>query len=226
MTAVAVEGNGDVAITMSFSSTILVYSPASQTFRTVSLPHGDLPSAMGTLSSGRLAVVASNNNAVDIVGQNDVGQNDVVQREAVASYGLGCGNGVCAGVANQHELYLITEHGRSGGGSSGAGSAVAVTTTSPRGVKLRLGSGATPLGDGKVLVPTTVGIAVVDPSSGATSSYALPSRQCSTVGISNPAGSSPAVAQCQEAPVAYAVDGAGNVWFTANSGKPRIYEMA
>ncbi|MHB8293729.1 MAG: hypothetical protein ACYDH5_03720 [Acidimicrobiales bacterium] len=27
-------------------------------------------------------------------------------------------------------------------------------------------------------------------------------------------------------PVAYAVDGAGNVWFTANSGKPRIYEMA
>ena len=216
--ALAMNRVGTLAIAMSFSTSVFLYDTTNQTFSNVALPDGDVPNDLSSLPNGTFVVAASSTHGVDFVTPDHS-----VTHSDVSGYVVGCGKEFCVTSPDGHSLYTITP--------SVAGSAStlspSVTRSTVKSMQFLLGLKPTILTPSKVVVPTTKGFYVGNPSSGSGAQYSLPARQCSTMGVSNPSASVlPKTITCQQVPVDYVIDSAGNIWFTSNFGTSNIYEVS
>ncbi len=215
--ALTVDRSGNIAVAMSFTTSVLRYDPGTKLFSEIALPDGDRANALSSMSDGTVAVATTKINGMDFILPNGT-----VEHSATASYVVECSGNTCVTSPDGRHLFSVTA-------SSGAASSIGTQT--PRelptsGPRLLLGSTPTLLPDGNVIVPTATGFDIVNIESGLASQYELPAKECSTAGIGAPsAGTVPATAICQETIVDYAVDSSGNIFFTSNFGSPGIYEI-
>ena len=216
--ALAVNRAGTLAVAISFSTSVFLYDTANQTFDNVTLPDGDVPNDLSSLPDGTFVVATSSTHGVDFVAPDHS-----VARSAVNGYVLGCGPASCVTSPDGHTLYTVTP----AAAGSASTQSPSVTQTTVNSVQFLLGSKPTVLTPSKVVVPTTKGFYVGNPSSGSGAQYSLPARQCSTMYVSDPSRSAlPKTVTCQQVPVDYVIDSAGNIWFTSNFGTSNIYEVS
>lgn len=224
ISGVASAPNGTIVISVTFSSILLTYDPASGTFSQIALPAADIPTGLNVLTGGTI-VVTANSDSLTVVRPDGSIQSTL----PLPSSGFGCGSGVCAVIQDPHTIEML-DNGTVGPTSATSGSPAMVGPFSAKGVtvqgvNLQVGRSPIPLRNGEVLASTVSGFDVVDPSTASTTSLSLPSQTCTTRAVSVASGPVPSKVTCQETPVDFAVDSAGNVWFTSNSGTAVVFEL-
>lgn len=217
--ALTVDSGGNIVIAMSFTTSVLKYNPQTKTFSEVTLPNGDQANNVSALSNGSVAVATTQINGLDFISPSGA-----VRHSNIESYVVGCHANVCVTSPDGHDLFTVTESSVPSG-TSGNGPSAAKTTVAS--VRFLLGAKPTLLTDGSIVIPTMVGFDVVNSASGTSQQYSLPSKECSTAGMSNPSGTArPAVVSCQQTMMDYIVDQSGNIWLTSNFGNFSIYEIS
>lgn len=230
VTSIAAEADGDVAITTSWSTAILVYDPTTGAFSMDVLPGTSVPTAVTATPDGELIASSPRTKAVDAIDPDGT-----VHQTTQYAYALRCRSGTCATSTGGHQATVLRDGGDRGGtaqSSAATSGATAAPTFTKQAVQVagpvqfQVGTAPTPIAGGSMIAPTTNGFAVVDPTTGTTSAYTLPTSRCTSQ--PGPAGTTtpPTTGTCQAAPTGYVVDTAGNIWYTANFGTANVYELA
>jgi hypothetical protein len=238
ISGLVVDGSGDIAISRAFSTALLFYNPTTATFSSLSLPGNGVPTGISSVTTGGVAVASSGTHSVDIVNPS---QSAVTQLPSATAYRVACDHGFCAVPANLTAIQILSppttgsELSSSTSQNGWSMRSVGVSATAGAGGKLQVGSEASPLASGKVIVPTTAGFAVVNATSGATTQYPFAASACpksdrmaigNVIVGKNADGANSSSSSCRPVPQQYVVDGSGNVWFTTNGGTGEILEMS
>ncbi len=219
ISAVVSEADGEIAITVTFSSILLIFNPVSGQFAQVDLPAVDVPTSLNVLPAGTLVVTADSRSMITLTINGTISSS-----VALPSSGFGCMSGSCGVVQNQHAVQFLDV--ATTAQKADVGNFSVVERGAIPGAALQVGQTPVPLGGGRMVVATVSGFDVVQSSGGSVASFTLPDPTCTTKMISNAVGpvrSGPQL--CQEVPASDAVDASGNVWFTSNGGTPAIYEL-
>lgn len=222
ITQVIAEPNGDIAITISFSTTIFQYDPTSAVFTPTQLPQGIVPNAIGMLPNTSRLVVAGNDggNVFTVSPSGSLAETNIA-----GVYGLGCGGDACATVASPHSVAELMA-------TSSSAFGIRETSTNYTTTEIQIGSAPIPFGDSGLVAATRTGIAVLDPVTHTSHSFVLPKKSCSTAtsgavppprnGSEVPSGPK----TCQESPTDIAVDSQGNIWYSTNFSTSAVFEMS
>jgi len=224
ITALTVASSGDIAIGLTFSTTLLTYDPSTHAFSQTVLPDGDIASNLSPLANGTIAV-ATNNSALDLVNPNGG-----IQRVTDGSNAVGCEGTECVASTNGHTIETINAAPSvtSPDSSSTVPPSPSMSQSAISSATALIGAVPTPLSNGKVIVPSKDGFDVELSSAGTDKDYSLPTVPCEAHAPGDASGgtTSSASITCQEVPEDYVVDSSGNIWFTSNFGQSAIYEMA
>jgi hypothetical protein len=222
VTQVIAEPNGDLAITISFSTTIFQYDPYNGVFASTQLPNGIVPNAIGVLpNTSRLIVAGTDGGNVFTMTPSG----SLTETNVAGVYGLGCGGDACATVSSPHSVEELMATSSSAFGIREA--STNYTTT-----EIQIGSAPIPFGDSGLAAATRTGIAVLDPVTHTSHSFVLPKKNCpaATSGAVPPPRNGSEVPSgpktCQESPTDVAVDSQGNIWYSTNFSTSAVFEMS
>lgn len=203
--SIAVDGSGRVIIGMTAASSLEVFEPASGGFSSIGLPKIGEIQGVAALQDGTVAVAMSNEtepgdpkDAVVLVSPS--GSEETIQTDS----GWVTSNGTI--FASGETTFATID-------ASGNVSLVSVSSSSAQRIQPNVGA---LLPDGRMVLATSSGIAIV--SSSSTEYLDFPLGSCPLVAVPPNVSPPPSTGggQCQVAPVAVTVDTAGNIWIAPN----------
>jgi len=233
--ALAASDSGDVAIAMSASSAVLVYSDSAQTFSTISLNDDAEPLDVAYAPDGVLGVATANwaqggqTNLLQFVQADGTISTATADSLTVSPFSSGTEQGF-ASTGGGATVDLTIPAAESGNSPT----TPTVSPTTLPGGPIVFTDPISELPDGKMLAATNTGFAVIDGPTGSSAQYQLPSISCLNASSAEPDPSAssaetgapaPEPDTCQEHPIRSVTDLDGNVWFTSSVSSNSISEV-
>lgn len=213
ISSVSASPNGSVAIAMEAARSVVIYDPSSGKFSQLALPESDSPDNVAYASNGDLGVVATEwpsnvEDVVDIAAPDGALQRVRLDSLAISSDGSGF---LVSGSSSVSEIQP-----QSPGSDVMGAPTVAYQADPAAAAGLEQGTAAEPLQGGEIVLATTTGFVISDPT-GATRVFTLPRIACLPGGVPLGSPSEPNVG-CQLYAISFTVDSVGNIWFAYNLG--------